>query len=297
MFYIYNNIKKSKYNIKFLKKWFLRYLVIVIGFTISSIGINGFLKPAHLLSGGVSGIAIAINYITNINTGILIFIINIPIFIVGFKFLDKEFCYTSVINVILFSIIVGFTQNIGDFINVNDLFIQSIYGGLLNGIGLGLIFKVKSSSGGFDIIGAILKSKKNIPIKSTSMIINIFIVIISSSLFEPILVMYTLISIFVSSNTMSTIKDLFNSQKSILLISDKYNEIAKDIMEISKRGVTFIEAQGAYTNEPKKIIYCLVDSKQIPIIKKIVLKHDKNAFLSINVVEDIKGKGFKEKTL
>lgn len=297
MFYIYNNIKKSKYNIKFLKKWFLRYLVIVIGFTISSIGINGFLKPAHLLSGGVSGIAIAINYITNINTGILIFIINIPIFIVGFKFLDKEFCYTSVINVILFSIIVGFTQNIGDFINVNDLFIQSIYGGLLNGIGLGLIFKVKSSSGGFDIIGAILKSKKNIPIKSTSMIINIFIVIISSSLFEPILVMYTLISIFVSSNTMSTIKDLFNSQKSILLISDKYNEIAKDIMEIPKRGVTFIEAQGAYTNEPKKIIYCLVDSKQIPIIKKIVLKHDKNAFLSINVVEDIKGKGFKEKTL
>lgn len=297
MFYIYNNIKKSKYNIKFLKKWFLRYLVIVIGFTISSIGINGFLKPAHLLSGGVSGIAIAINYITNINTGILIFIINIPIFIVGFKFLDKEFCYTSVINVILFSIIVGFTQNIGDFINVNDLFIQSIYGGLLNGIGLGLIFKVKSSSGGFDIIGAILKSKKNIPIKSTSMIINIFIVIISSSLFEPILVMYTLISIFVSSNTMSTIKDLFNSQKSILLISDKYNEIAKDIMEISKRGVTFIEAQGAYTNEPKKMIYCLVDSKQIPIIKKIVLKHDKNAFLSINVVEDIKGKGFKEKTL
>lgn len=291
------NSKKYKHNISLENNLFFRYFVIILGFIISSIGINGFLKPAHLLSGGVSGIAIAINFFTNINTGVLVFLINIPIFILGFKFLNKEFCYTSAINVILFSFIIGSTQEIGNYIKINDLFIQSIYGGALNGIGMGLIFKAKSSGGGFDIIGAILKIKKNIPIKNTSMIINFTIAIASGFIFEPILAMYTLVAIFIASNVMNIVKDSFNNQKSIMLISNNYNEIAQDIMNISNRGVTFIEAEGAYTNEKKKILYCLVASKEIPMIKEIALKHDKNAFISINAVEDVKGKGFKEKTL
>ena len=138
----------------------LRYLFIIVGITISSIGINGFLKPAHLLGGGVAGLSVALNYVSNINIGVLSFLINIPIFILGFIFLEKQFCITSLINMVLFSTILGFTQNVGDYIAVDDLLLQTVYGGILGGIGLGMVFKAKSSLGGTDIIAAILKIKK-----------------------------------------------------------------------------------------------------------------------------------------
>ena len=155
---------------------FLRYIVITAGITISSIGINGFLKPAHLLGGGVAGLSVALNYVSNMNIGVLSFLINIPIFILGFIFLEKEFCITSLVNMLIFSTVLGLTQNIGHYIPVNDVLLQTVYGGILGGIGLGLVFKAKSSLGGTDIIAAILKIKKNIPMKDTGLFMNFLIV-------------------------------------------------------------------------------------------------------------------------
>lgn len=275
----------------------LRYLVIILGITISSIGINGFLRPAHLLGGGVAGLSVALNFITNINIGILSFLINIPIFILGFIFLEKQFCITSLINMILFSFILGITQNIGNYIPVNDLLLQTIYGGILGGVGLGIVFKAKSSLGGTDIIAAILKIKQNIPMKDTALLMNFLIVCIGASLFGLELAMYTLIAMFLNVYSMSTVKDMMNNQKSVMLISNKSEEIAKCIMKDLIRGVTLIEAKGAYTHEKKQIIYCIVSSNEIPKIKEIALEHDKKAFISVNDVNEVKGRGFKEKYL
>ena len=156
----------SKVNTAVEDNIFLRYLVIIAGMIIACIGINGFIRPAHLLSGGVPGISTAINYLTGINIGILTFLINIPIFILGFIYLEKSFCISSLINMILFSILLGLTQNIGDIIPVNDILLQSAFGGVLCGIGVGLTFRAKSSQGGTDIIGAILKIKRNVEVKN-----------------------------------------------------------------------------------------------------------------------------------
>lgn len=285
-------------NVSYLdSNWLLKYTVIVIGFLIMVIGINGFLKPANMLSGGVSGVAIAINYLTDINMGILVTVINIPIFILGFKFLDKQFCVTSAINVLILSLLLGITQDIEVYIKINDIFLQMVYGGLLNGIGMGLVFKAKSSAGGIDILAAILKIEKNISMKNTFLFINTFVVILGGVLFGVNMAMYTLISIFISTNAMNVIKNSFNSQKAILVISEKYEEIAKDIMDDLGRGVTFIEAEGAYTHDKKKMIYCLALSNEIPRIKNISLKYDKNSFISVNDLDEVKGRGFKDKFL
>lgn len=275
----------------------LRYLVIIAGITISSIGINGFLKPAHLLGGGVAGLSVALNYVSNMNIGVLSFLINIPIFILGFVFLEKEFCITSLINMMIFSFVLGLTQNIGHYIPVNDLLLQTVYGGILGGIGLGLVFKAKSSLGGTDIIAAILKIKKNIPMKDTGLFMNFLIVCIGSILFGLELGLYTLIGMFLNVYSMSIVKDAMNSQKAVMLISNKCEEISRCIMKDLIRGVTFIEAEGAYTHEKKKIIYCIVSSNEIPKIKEIALKCDKKAFISVNDVNEVKGRGFKEKYL
>lgn len=275
----------------------LRYLFIVVGITISSIGINGFLKPAHLLGGGVAGLSVALNYLTNINIGVLSFLINVPIFVLGFIYLEKEFCITSLINMILFSTILGLTQNIGNYIGVNDLLLQTVYGGILGGVGLGMVFKAKSSLGGTDIIAAILKFKKNIPMKDTGLFMNFLVVCIGSTLFGLELGLYTLIGMFLNVYAMNIVKDAMNYQKSVMLISNKSEEISKCIMKELIRGVTLLEAEGAYTHEKKKIIYCIVDSNEIPRIKEIALRHDKKAFISVNDVNEVKGRGFKEKYL
>lgn len=287
----------SKVNTALEDNIFLRYLVIITGMTIASIGVNGFLRPAHLLSGGVPGAAAAINYITYINIGLLTFLINIPIFILGFIYLDKEFCITSLINMILFSILLGVTQEIGQFIPVKDILLQSVYGGILSGIGTGLVFKTKSSQGGTDIIAAILKIKINIPIKDTMLFINILIVSIGGILFGMELALYTLIGMFLSSSVMNIVKDAMNNQKSVMVISKESEAIAKEIMQELHRGVTFLDAEGAYTHERKKLIYCIVSSNEIPKIKEISLKYDKKSFMSVNDVNEVKGRGFKEKFL
>lgn len=275
----------------------LRYIVILIGITISSIGINGFLKPAHLLGGGVAGMSVAINHLTGINVGIITFLINIPIFILGFIFLERQFCITSLINMILFSTILGITQNIGNYIVINDIILQTVYGGILGGIGVGIVFRAKSSLGGTDILAAILKLKKNVAMKDTGLAINFIVVCVGAVLFGLNIGLYTLIGMFINAYVMNIVKDAMNYQKSVMLISNKSEEIAKCIMKELVRGVTYIQAEGAYTQEKKKIIYCIVSSNEIPKIKEIALKHDKQAFISVNDVNEVKGRGFKEKYL
>lgn len=287
----------SKVNTMEQDNIYVRYSIIMIGITIMSIGVNGFLRQAHLLSGGVAGVSTAINYLTHVNVGLITFIINIPIFILGFIFLDKDFLITSLINMVLFSIIIGITQEVGSIIPIDDILLQSVYGGILCGVGNGLVFRTKSSLGGTDIIGAILKNKLNIAIKNTSFGINLAIVSISSLLFGLNLGLYTLIAMFINAQVMSYIKDALNDEKAVMVFSNNSQPIAAEIMSTLVRGVTFIEAEGGYTGEKKKIIYCVVLSREIPKIKEIALKYDERAFISVNDINEVKGKGFKEKFL
>lgn len=275
----------------------LRMVTMILGLFISALGVNGFLRQAHLLSGGVTGFATAINYVSGINVGLMAFLLNIPIFIIGFIYLEKDFCIFSLINMIIYSLILGLTQDIGSIIPVHDKFIQTIYGGFLNGLGIGLVFRAKTSTGGTDIIAAILKIKKNIEIKNTSFAANVIVVLLGSVMFGLTLGLYTLIGFYINSLALGFIKDAMNYQKSLIVISDKPEEIADDIMKELIRGVTFLHAEGAYTGENKKLVYTIVSSNEIPKIKEIAFKHDPRAFVTINEVNEVKGRGFKSKDL
>ncbi len=263
----------------------LRLGTMVLGLSISAVGVNGFLRQAHLLSGGVTGFATAINYLTGLNVGIGTFI------------LKKEFCMLSLTNMIIYSLILGLTQDIGSIIPINDMFLQTVFGGFLNGIGIGLVFRARASTGGTDIIAAILKIKKNIEIKDTSFAFNVIVVMVGSILFSLKLGLYTLIGFYISSLALGFIKDAMNYQKSLIIISDKPDLIAEDIMKAMVRGVTFIHAEGAYTGDSKKLIYTIVSSNEIPKIKEIAFKIDSRAFITINDITEVRGRGFKSKDL
>lgn len=279
----------------FLESKVGKQLLIIIGIIISAIGINGFLAPADLLSSGLAGIVVILNKLFGINQGIAIIVMNIPIFIICKKYVDKEFFFTSIINMFIYSFALGISENLYKYIRIDDLMIQSIFGGILIGVGVGLIFKANSSVGGLDIVMAALKIKYDISIKNASLVINFFIICVGGVLFGGLKAMYTLISMYLTSISIEKAKDIFNKQKLILLISEKYGEIASNIMKTTGKGVTFLDAQGAYSKVNKKMIYCVVASSQVAKIKEIIYKEDKNAFVSINNIDEVKGGGFKEK--
>ena len=281
----------------FLESKVGKQLLIIIGIIISSIGINGFLAPADLLSSGLAGIVVILNKIFGVNQGLVILLMNIPIFLICKKYVDKEFFYSSIINMFIYSVALGISENLYKYIIIDDLMIQSIFGGILVGVGVGLIFKANSSVGGLDIVMATLKLKCDISIKNASLVINFFIICLGGILFGGLRAMYTLISMYLTSIFIEQAKDCFNKQKLILLISEKYNEIATNIMSATGKGVTFLDAEGAYTKVKKKMIYCVVSTSQVAKIKEIIYKEDKDAFVSINNIDEVKGGGFKEKRL
>lgn len=270
---------------------YIRNLVVLCGMIIASIGVNAFLSPAGLLSGGSSGIAIIFSKTVGVNVGLATFLLNIPIFMIGFKHLEKKFCFRSAINMCIFSVIVGLTTNIR--VPLDDVFLQSVFGGMLTGVGYGLIFKSNMSLGGTDIIGAIVKKYTNIEVQITALFINFVIVGVGGVIFGLNLALYTLISIYVSTIILGKVRRMMEDKANVMIISDKPTEIANDILTDLKRGVTYIDAEGAYTNEKKKILYCIVSTTEITRLKNIALKHDEKSFISINVISDVKGKGFR----
>ena len=168
---------------------YIKNITVLFGMMIASIGINAFLSPSGLLSGGTSGISIILNRIIGVNIGLATFLLNIPVFILAFKYLDKKFCIESMVNTLVFSLVVGLGVNIK--IPLEDILLQSVFGGVMTGTGYGLIFKSNTSLGGTDIIATIMKKYFNIEVQITTLSINFVIVLVGGVLFGMELAMYT----------------------------------------------------------------------------------------------------------
>ncbi len=270
-----------------------KLIFIVIGNLLCSIAFNVFFIPSKLLSGGVGGLAIIIQYLTNLPAGISVFLINIPIFVIGSKMVDKEFATYGFISMLILSFLLTITNEIGKYFIIDDILLASIFGGIFNGIGMGLMFRNRVSQGGFDIIAAILKRKYNVNIGTGLMMVNTVIISLSSLLFGYKSAMYTLIAMYIGYEILDKVQMGFNVKKNIIIVSEKSEELAHAIITKLHRGVTFLEGMGGYTNEDKKVIYCIVTSRETAALKNIVEEIDPSAFFTINDVVEVKGSGFK----
>lgn len=271
----------------------IRLISIILGGLLCAIAINGFFIPNQLLSGGASGIAIMAHYITGLPTGLLIFLINIPIFAVGFKIVDRDFVFYSFISMFAMSVLLNLTEGMGSFIEINDILLESIFGGVLNGLGMGMMFRNKASQGGLDIIAAILNKKFNLDIGSALMGVNIIIIGLSSILFGIRPAMYTLIGLYIAYQILDKVQAGLDTNQSIMLISNKPEKVADEIFEKLGRGATFLKGEGAYSRDNKKVIYCTVTATQVGKLKEIVKEIDEDAFINISDSKEVKGKGFR----
>ncbi|KPU27318.1 hypothetical protein TR13x_05750 [Caloranaerobacter sp. TR13] len=270
-----------------------KFVFILLGNLFCAIAFNGFFVPNHLLSGGVGGIAIMIHFLTDLPIGLIIFLINVPIFIIGSRIIDKRFTTYSFISMLTLSFLLELTRGIDQLIMMDDILLAAIFGGVLNGLGMGLMFRNRTSQGGLDIIAAIFKKKYNINIGTGLMGVNTIIIASSSALFGLKPAMYTLIALYTAYKIVDKVQEGLDTKKNVIIISDKSQELGEAIQKKLQRGVTFLKGEGGYTKNNKNVIYCIVTSTQVGKLKEIVEQVDPNAFMTINNIQEVKGKGFK----
>lgn len=292
------DIKGSKKSLLGDKNEIMRKIFFILfGNLLCSIAINLFFVPNGLVSGGVGGLGIMLQYLADIPTGISVFVINLPIFFAGHKMLDKKFLIYAFISTFVFSSLLTMTRGIGQYLVIDDILLAAVFGAIFNGLGMGLMFKNGTCQAGFDVIAAILKKKYNINIGTGLMTVNTIIISLSSLLFGYKRAMYTLIALYIAYQILDKVQTGFNVQKNIIIVSDKSNELSLAIMEEMNRGVTFLKGEGGYTNDEKNIIYCILTSREIGKLKEIVKQIDPNAFFTINDVIEVKGSGFKSQEI
>ncbi|WP_250160063.1 YitT family protein [Caloranaerobacter azorensis] len=285
--------KRASFTSENLMDYSSKIVFILLGNLFCSIAFNGFFVPNHLLSGGVGGISIMIHFLTNLPIGLIIFIINIPIFIIGAKIIDKKFTAYSFISMLTLSFLLELTRGIDQLIMMDDILLAAIFGGILNGLGMGLLFRNRTSQGGLDIIAAIFKKKYNINIGTGLMGFNTIIIALSSVLFGLKPAMYTLIALYTAYKIVDKVQEGLDTKKNVIIISDKSQELGEAIQKKLQRGVTFLKGEGGYTKNNKNVIYCIVTSTQVGKLKEIVEEVDPSAFMTINNIQEVKGRGFK----
>lgn len=275
-----------------------RYLYVMLGCYFLAISLNVFLKPNNFVLGGVSGIGIILNSISEsmFNTPFPLWlsnlIMNIPLFLIGYKIYGFKFIKNALFGTFFLSFALWSTEWLPKF--TGDIFLSSIFGALIDGIGLGLIIKNRFSTGGSDLLAYILnKFLKHIPLPKILFFIDGLIIFTGTLVFGVTTTLYAIISVFIVSKVISTVIDGFDFAKAVYIISDKSDEIGNKILNIIDRGATSIQAEGMYTKNRKDIIFCVVKQKQIPEIKEMIYDIDENAFVVIYNVSEVMGLGFK----
>jgi uncharacterized membrane-anchored protein YitT (DUF2179 family) len=242
--------------------------MIIVGSLVYSIGVNTFIVPHKFLSGGVAGIAIILQYILGISSGYFVILINIPIFLMGIKAVDKEFGVFSFIGMTAMSLSLIFTRGMQNFYHMEDPLISSLCGGILMGVGAGIIFKNRASQGGTDIVAVIIKKKYGISIGNIGFIINAVIVAIGMFIGNLETAVYTLIAMYMSSTVVDKAIQGFDKEKVVLIVTGDCDKVKQAILQKLGRGVTYLYGEGAYTGDKKKVIYCILTSRELEQAKK-----------------------------
>lgn len=275
-----------------IKKNISKLLSVIIGELFCAIAITYFFVPHKLLSGGIGGISIMMQYLTNYSSGIFIFLFNIPLFIIGFRKLSKEFMFYTFISANLLSIYLMILKAVNFNFFIDDIILSAVFGGVINGIGMGIMFKYGTSQGGLDILAIIARREWNINIGSALLAMNMCIISVASILFGLKPGLYTIVAMYIGYQVVDKVISGFDEKKQFLIVSKKSHEIAQRIMVDPHRGVTFLQAKGAYTGDSKDVIYCVANKRQVVRIKQVVEEIDPSAFMSITAMTEVRGRGF-----
>ncbi len=279
-------------NFNKIKRLGINGIYVLMGVVLITISVNSFFLRLKIAPGGVSGLATVIHYLSGFSVGTIVFALNIPLFIAGFLAFGKKFSVKTLIATVLLSVLLDTTLWLPQV--TDDLLLASIFGGMIMGCGMALVFKGGATTGGTDILAKVVN--KYFPafnISEQLFVIDGMVVIFAMIVFKDFDIgLYAIIAIWLSAKVIDIVFEGAGFAKAMFIISDNGEEIGYRIMEEVGRGVTGLNGEGLYLKNDKKILLTVVDRIQIPAIKQIAKEVDKRAFIIITDVREALGEGF-----
>ncbi|MBE6183189.1 YitT family protein [Heyndrickxia ginsengihumi] len=261
------------------------FCMVVLGSVIVGLGYNFFLIPNKILSSGLSGIAIMLGLITPINTGVLNFVLNLPLLIVAIFKLGNKFVFYTITSVVVLSV----SLYVIPVIQLStEPILSSLFGGVLTGLGIGIIFKASGSSGGFDIIAMLLAKNKDFPLGSILSALNGIVVIISGFVFNWDAALNTLVAIYTTGKVIDTVHTN-HIKLTLMIITNKGDEMKSKLLQSVYRGITIMDGEGAYSGESRKVLLTVITRYQLTDVKKLIKEVDENAFVNITETTEVMG--------
>jgi uncharacterized membrane-anchored protein YitT (DUF2179 family) len=264
-------------------------LLITTGSLLCAVAINGILIPKQFLAGGISGLALFFFYLVPaVPVGVGYFLLNIPLFVLGWLFVGRRFFFYSLAGMIIFSLVVLIPM---PTIPIQDRFLSALAGGIISGIGSGIILRSVGSAGGLDILSIILLKKFSLRVGTTIMGFNLLLLLAGLFRFNVEIVLYTMVYMFVTSQLVNLVVTGLNQRKAVMVVSPKWQEIAHEIMETMQRGVTIVNGEGGYTGQELRILYSVITFQELTRFKEMVRQHDPQAFMVVTETLEVMGKG------
>lgn len=273
------------------KRIFLDYLGITVGSALLALSLTLFLIPNRIAAGGLSGLATIIYHFTGFPVGVMTFLMNVPLFIAGIKSFGLSFGPRTIYGMVIYSLFIDVFQQLFPVLT-NDLLLATIYGGVIGGIGVEIVFLSRGTTGGTDMIARLINHFTNLSMGKGLLLADGFVVLLAAILLNAEVALYAVLTIFITSKTVDVVQEGLNYKKAAFIISNHSREIMQGILKELDRGVTILKGIGGYTNEEKEILYCIITRSELTRLKRMVYDIDQNAFMTISDVHEVLGEGF-----
>ncbi|WP_053960561.1 YitT family protein [Sulfobacillus thermosulfidooxidans] len=270
------------------------YGMMTLGTAITAVGINGFYVPARISDGGISGVGIILLYLLHVPLWVSLTVLNVPLLWLSKKLWGNRVGTRTVYGTLMLSVMVGIIR-IGAV--THNVLLATVYGGLLSGIGLGMVFRARGTTGGSDVIARLLTRFLPITMGQGMMIVDFFVIAAFGVVFNPTLAMYSLIALFISSRAIDVVQEGVSYARAFTIVSQKPDIIAAKVLEVMDRGVTRIGAYGEYTKEPREILYVVITRSEVSTLKELIYSVDPSAFVVVATVHEVVGEGFRKPPL
>lgn len=265
---------------------------VFLGNTISALGIGGFLIPAGMMMGGATGIGLAVNHYTGLPVSAALAVLNVVLFVVGAAVLGKAFALMTIISTFYSPFILEMVQQLIPEPLTQDIMLATIIGGLLVGFGMGMVLRVGASTGGMDIPPLLLKKKAGIPVGVSMYAFDFAILAVQATFAGLERMLYSVILIIIYTVVIDKIMTLGTSQIQAKIISERYEEINRAIQQRLDRGTTLIAMKGGYLGRESYEIMIVLGTRELPRLSELVTEYDPKAFMVVNKVSEVRGRGF-----
>ncbi|PLR67506.1 YitT family protein [Bacillus sp. UMB0893] len=272
-----------------------RTVLICFGAVLMAIGLEIFLVPNHVIDGGIVGISIILSHATNVKLGIYLFFLNVPFFFIGYNQIGKTFALSTLLGVVVMSFSTALLHPVP--VMTEDLLLTSVFGGIILGIGVGIVIRYGGSLDGTEILSILFYKQSPFSVGEIIMFFNLFILGSAGFVFGWDRAMYSLIAYFIAYKTIDVVIQGLDESKSAWIISENPDEVGQAILARLGRGVTYLNGEGAYTGDDKKVIFCVITRLEEAKLKSIVEELDPSAFLAVANITEVRGGRFKKRSI